>query len=155
MADAAAGRALFVYGSLQLDEVVEAVIGRRCPARPATLPGYRRRLLRDRSYPGVLPDSQASTEGVLLDGLSAEELAVLDRFEGEPYERRVASLRLAPVAAPQAAFVYVVRDDFAALMTDVPWDLDRFRAESLPGFLEQCRAFRREEVAGAAWRGPA
>jgi len=92
MEDDHARHALFVYGSLQVDEVMEAVTGRRFSGRPAILPGHRRRLLVGRSYPGVVPDPGESTPGIVFEGLASDDLEILDLFEGEPYERRVAPL---------------------------------------------------------------
>jgi len=153
--EAASGHALFAYGSLQVEEVMEAVTGRRFIGRPATLPGHRRRLLYGCTYPGVVADEVESTPGVLFEGLAASDLEILDLFEGEPYERRRLQLEVvAPVRARSTAFVYVVRDDRASLMSATAWDLATFRERSLATFLEQCHAFRREALRGGRWTRP-
>jgi gamma-glutamylcyclotransferase (GGCT)/AIG2-like uncharacterized protein YtfP len=145
--------ALFAYGSLQLAEVMEAVTGALFSALPARLPGHRRRALRGRSYPGIVADPHESTDGMLWRGLDAEALEILDLFEGEPYARVSCTVR--PLAAPPCeAFVYVIRDEHAHLMSDQPWELRGFRDDALRLFLDQCRAFARDVRAGARWRAP-
>jgi len=145
--------ALFAYGSLQLAEVMEAVTGARFSALPARLPGHRRRALRGRSYPGILVDPRESTEGVLWQGLDDEALGILDLFEGEPYARVSCTVR--PISAPPCeAFVYLIRDDHAHLMSDESWELRGFRDDALRVFLDQCRAFARDVRAGGRWRAP-
>jgi gamma-glutamylcyclotransferase (GGCT)/AIG2-like uncharacterized protein YtfP len=153
--EAASRHALFAYGSLQVEEVMEAVTGRRFKGRPATLPGHRRRLLHGCTYPGVVPDGLESTPGVLFEGLAEADLEILDLFEGEPYARRAEQLEIdGPVRARSTGFVYVVRDECAALMSGAPWDLATFRERSLSTFLEQCRAFRREALRGGRGKRP-
>jgi gamma-glutamylcyclotransferase (GGCT)/AIG2-like uncharacterized protein YtfP len=145
--------ALFAYGSLQIDDVMEAVTGRRFAGRPATLPGHRRRRLVGRSYPGVVADPGESTHGVLFDGLDAPALAILDLFEGEPYRRIECPIRTESGFAGQA-FVYVIRDDHAHLMSDEAWDLASFRDATLRAFLAQCREFARDVARGTRWVAP-
>ena len=43
-------RRLFAYGTLELPEVMEALLGRGLPHRNARLEGFERRLLRNRPY---------------------------------------------------------------------------------------------------------
>jgi gamma-glutamylcyclotransferase (GGCT)/AIG2-like uncharacterized protein YtfP len=127
-----------------LPEVMEIVAGRRFASRPAELRGWRRRLLRGAVYPAVVPAAGEATAGVLFEGLDAAVFARLDRFEGEPYERR--RLRVALGSGAQCeAFVYVLRPERHALLSDVPWDEAGFRARHLADYLAGCRAFAREE----------
>ena len=62
--------------------------GRRFRKQPALLPGYRKETPPG-GYPYVVPDPQASVEGVLMLDLTAETLRVLDHYEdeGELYRR--------------------------------------------------------------------
>ena len=134
---------LFSYGTLMLAEVMEIVAGRRFAARGATLAGYRRRLLRGRVYPGLLPAAGESVEGVLWEDVDPRALARIDRFEGEPYERRELGMTLAS-GESCAAFVYLLRPEHHALATDAAWHEAEFRARHLLAYLADCRAFARE-----------
>jgi gamma-glutamylcyclotransferase (GGCT)/AIG2-like uncharacterized protein YtfP len=134
---------LFSYGTLMLAEVMEVVAGRRFAARHATLAGYRRRLLRGRVYPGLLPAAGESVEGVLWEGLDPRALARIDRFEDAPYERVELHVTLAG-GQSCAAFVYLLRPEHHALASDAAWHEAEFRARHLRAYLADCRAFSRE-----------
>ncbi len=134
---------LFTYGTLMLPEVMEIVAGRRFAARSATLAGYRRRLLRDRVYPGLVPAAGESVEGVLWEDLDLQALARIDRFEDAPYERLELRVAVAP-GESCAAFVYLLRAEHRALATDAAWHEAEFRARHLPDYLADCRTFARE-----------
>jgi len=135
---------LFAYGTLMLPEVMEVVAGRRFASRPAELRGWRRRRLRGAVYPAVVPAAGEVTAGVLFEELDHATLARLDRFEGEPYERRL--LRVVPESGTGCeAFVYVLRPARQALLSDEPWDETEFRVRQLARYLAGCRAFAGEQ----------
>jgi gamma-glutamylcyclotransferase (GGCT)/AIG2-like uncharacterized protein YtfP len=72
---------LFVYGSLMDPAERLRVLGRAVDAIPARLPGYAR----DRKqYYFVAKQSDAVTNGAILEGLSAPDLAALDEYEQVP-----------------------------------------------------------------------
>lgn len=122
---------------------MEIVAGRRFAARPAVLRGWRRRLLRGAVYPALVPATDEATAGVLFEGLDAATIARLDRFEGEPYQRRLLRVTL-DGGAECEAFVYVLRPERHALLSDAPWDEAAFRARHLAAYLAGCRDFARE-----------
>jgi gamma-glutamylcyclotransferase (GGCT)/AIG2-like uncharacterized protein YtfP len=119
-----------------LPEVMEVVAGRLFERSPA--------LLRGAVYPAVVAAAGERTTGVLWEGLDADALARLDRFEGEPYERLL--LRVTPLSGEEReAFVYVLPPERHALLSDAAWDEAMFRARHLAGYLAGCRAFAREQ----------
>jgi gamma-glutamylcyclotransferase (GGCT)/AIG2-like uncharacterized protein YtfP len=140
--------AVFAYGTLQLDEVMEAVTGQRFEAARATLPGYRRNRLVDRSYPGVTPAPDAVTLGCLYRGIDAPTLERLDIFESEIYDRLELTVQMgASQADPTArAWVYVVAPRYRHLLSPDPWDLDAFMRDHGRVFIESCKRFRVEGV---------
>jgi gamma-glutamylcyclotransferase (GGCT)/AIG2-like uncharacterized protein YtfP len=121
---------LFTYGTLLVAEVMERVAGRRLPAERAVLVGWRRRLLRGATYPGLVPAPAESVEGLLYDGLDAEALARIDRFEGALYERRELAVTLGS-GESRPAFVYVLRPEHRELVSELPWSEAEFRARHL------------------------
>ena len=134
---------LFTYGTLMLAEVMEIVAGRHFAAQRATLAGHRRRLLRGRVYPGLLPDPGESVEGVLWEDVDPPALARIDRFEGSLYERP--ELRVTAASGECCgAFVYRLRPEHRALASDADWHEAEFRARHLLAYLADCRAFARE-----------
>ena len=73
----------FFYGTLIDEDVRQAVLGRHAPRRvaPALLRGWRRVTVPGKTYPIVLPDSQASVPGVFACGLTAAARRRLQRYE--------------------------------------------------------------------------
>ncbi|VEU33607.1 unnamed protein product [Pseudo-nitzschia multistriata] len=88
-----AGHRCFVYGTLMSPEVLRTLIG-RVPSiedRPAYLPwGYSRHPVSGRVFPAVIENASDKdrVKGLLLSGITDEELEVFDWFEADEYERR-------------------------------------------------------------------
>ena len=72
---------LFVYGSLMNPAERLRLLGRPIDASPARLPNYARGKKR---YYFVARQSEAVTDGAILEGLSARDLALLDKYEEVP-----------------------------------------------------------------------
>jgi gamma-glutamylcyclotransferase (GGCT)/AIG2-like uncharacterized protein YtfP len=72
---------LFVYGSLTNPAERQRLLHRSIGAEPARLVGYARG--RNRYY-FVREQADAVTAGAILSGLSARDLAILDRYEEVP-----------------------------------------------------------------------
>jgi gamma-glutamylcyclotransferase (GGCT)/AIG2-like uncharacterized protein YtfP len=124
---------LFVYGTLQFPEVLRALLGRIPDYSPVTLDGWRAAALARRTYPGLVP-ANATVPGMLLTGLTAEELDVLDQYESGPYDLRKLSL-----TDGRPAWSYVWIDATCVLPSD--WSADAFAAEHLSGFVAQVGAW--------------
>ncbi|TFG96253.1 MAG: gamma-glutamylcyclotransferase [Myxococcales bacterium] len=118
---------------------MELGAGRPFASRSATLHGHRRRLLRGEVYPAVIAATGERTDGVVYGGLDVGALERLDRFEGAHYERQRFPVQLAD-GADVAAFVYVLRAEYASLLGDALWDEATFRARHLRDYLVACRA---------------
>jgi gamma-glutamylcyclotransferase (GGCT)/AIG2-like uncharacterized protein YtfP len=72
---------LFAYGSLLNSAKRVLLLGRSINASPARLPNYARG--RKRFY-FVAKQADASTEGAILEGLTARDLTILDEYEEVP-----------------------------------------------------------------------
>ena len=94
---------LFVYGVLKDEVLTEALLGHPVNMQPAVIEGYRRSCFQHPDYEAyamAVKDDDASIEGILIDNLSAADLALLDRFEEtdmKMYERIEVSLAGEPV----------------------------------------------------------
>ena len=124
---------LFVYGTLTVDEVLMALLGRMPASRPEAAAGWRAAALRDLPYPGLVP-ADGVVRGRLLTDLTPAERALLDAFEGPWYERQPLAL-----ADGTAAIAYAWIDAPTALEED--WDGARFRRDELPAYLQRCAAW--------------
>jgi gamma-glutamylcyclotransferase (GGCT)/AIG2-like uncharacterized protein YtfP len=69
---------LFVYGSLMNPAQRFELLRRPVDAIPARLPGYARGQKR---YYFVARKADGATDGAVLEGLSAHDLAILDQYE--------------------------------------------------------------------------
>lgn len=119
---------LFVYGTLMVPAVIEAVIGRRPEGAAAVLPGFARYRVLGEEFPGLVPQEGAVTDGIVYDGLDRHELALADHYEGAWYERVEAKIGRAGVRMD--AYVYVVRPEYRDILSAEPWDLERYRRQS-------------------------
>ena len=72
---------LFVYGTLMNPAERLRLLGRPIDASPARLAGYTRGQKR---YYFIAKQPDAVTNGAVLEGLTASELAILDNYEDVP-----------------------------------------------------------------------
>ena len=89
---------LFVYGTLQVPNVIRRLISRVPCGEPAVLcqskqKMYERFALKRETYPVLLETEKRvdvdSIDGVLYHDLTGDEIRVLDEFEGEEYSREL------------------------------------------------------------------
>lgn len=77
-----APRALFFYGTLRYLPLLEVVVGRVPSTRHAWLQGYGTRAIEGQAHPTIKPSLSARSEGLLVEGLSEEEIARIAYYEG-------------------------------------------------------------------------
>ena len=144
---------VFAYGTLQFDAVMEIVTGRRFRGEPASLPGYFRRSLVERTYPGIAPviapaiapGAEEETPGLLYRGVDSATLVRLDVFESDIYDRLALDVVTGPGERVRA-WTYVVAPAHRHRLSDDPWDPDVFLREHGEAFVESCKRFRSEGV---------
>ncbi|MFI6464520.1 gamma-glutamylcyclotransferase family protein [Streptomyces sp. NPDC050538] len=132
---------LFVYGTLQFDAVLMALLGRIPEQAPASAPGYRAAALEGRVYPGLVSAPLGSSAvGLLLTDLSNVEWRILDAFEDERYDLREVTLSTGKVGW---AYVWPggeVRED--------AWDPEDFQAQHLAAYASRCAHIAPDLAAG-------
>jgi gamma-glutamylcyclotransferase (GGCT)/AIG2-like uncharacterized protein YtfP len=132
---------LFVYGTLMVPAVMRGVCGYTDVGMPAQLRGYRRRLIRGEVYPGIVSDPAETVEGLVYHGVTSQQIALLDAFESDFYERRVVSVSTR--GTDLSAEAYVLHEAHLALLSDRPWSLSQFHAEGIHRFTGEYRGFAR------------
>jgi gamma-glutamylcyclotransferase (GGCT)/AIG2-like uncharacterized protein YtfP len=132
---------LFVYGTLMVPEVIRGVCDYQQPGESAVLDGYRRRVVAGEVYPAIVPDPDEQVSGRLYRGLSSRQTQLLDAFEGEMYQRRTVSLRIA--AGIVAAEAYVLRDAYIRYLSAELWSLEAFLTDGLGRFASEYQGFDR------------
>jgi len=118
-------RDLFTYGSLMCEDIMASVVGDHLRCTPAILPGYRRFLVRDEHYPGVIADQSGTVAGIVYHNITPEGWSRLDRFEGEMYDRRPVTVRFENGTEAQV-HCYLFRPEFQQQLTTIEWDYAAF-----------------------------
>lgn len=125
---------LFIYGTLQDADILGAVLGRPVDVtrlRRARAPHYRAVAHPDRVYPALVKATADTASGLLLENLSALDLAVLDAFEGDEYRREAIAIEVE--GAPSTADAYL---PVAAIAAAAPaWSLAEWTAAHKPAVL--------------------
>lgn len=148
---------LFVYGTLQFPEVLQAVLLRVPRLDPAQAPGHRVVRLDGRIYPGLVK-AAGSARGFLIGDLTAAEWRILDEFEGDEYDVLPVGVvhrdgapagagGSRPAGRPQVrqgargALTYACRASAGPM--DADWSAEHFARTHLPAYAEECAAWRR------------
>ncbi|MFF7705443.1 gamma-glutamylcyclotransferase family protein [Streptomyces lydicus] len=121
---------LFVYGTLQFDAVLQALLGRVPKRAPASAPGWRAAALEGRVYPGLIAAPDAAAPGLLLTDLSRREWAILDAFEDDRYD-----LREVELTSGGRGLAYVWPDGD---VRDEDWNADQFTTRHLQEYAARC-----------------
>lgn len=96
---------LFVYGTLLQPAIMQQVTGRIFPALPASLPGYQCYRLRNRTYPGIIVQANASVNGVVYQ-INRRALRLIDLYEDGCYKRQVVTVTT--TLGSVQAYTYVI-----------------------------------------------
>lgn len=130
----------FAYGSLIFDSVVRAVTGGTFESEQATLKGFARYTVQGATYPGLIPDARQVVKGTLYRHVTSHALRLLDRFEGEYYERCTVTVETAEGRKDQAE-TYVIREAYRHLLSEEAWDPQIFERNHLRAFLSSYQGF--------------
>lgn len=128
---------LFAYGTLQLPEVMQRLLGRPVEGVPAILEHYRSGLVARANFPGIVPDPGKTVNGSLLSGFRQEDLQRLDAYEGELYRRIRVEVRLGQPRSQtvKQCWVYCMAHWAQDRVTDTPWTIEWYRQEGAKGRL--------------------
>jgi hypothetical protein len=102
----------FFYGTLLDRDVRRAVLGPGADTlaiEPALLPGYRRIATWGTVVPGLVRQSGAVTEGLIVRGITDTDGKRLDRYEGRGYRRIPCEILAAAEKRPRALVYIAIR----------------------------------------------
>jgi len=111
---------VLTYGSLMFEPVWSAVVTGRYSSRAVRVDGWQRYVIPGEDYPGAVLSAGSSMTGVVWKGVGAEDLARLDAFEGDQYER----VRVLVEPESRPAWIYAWRG--ARPLASTLWDPDAF-----------------------------
>lgn len=131
---------IFVYGTLMIPSVMYAITARHFRSQKAILKGYARFTIKGESFPGIIPVTDKSTEGILYFNVDEPSLERLDIFEGDLYQRT-------PIQAETQggkilnAETYVIKPEHRDYLSLQKWDVEEFVQNSLEAFLNTYQGF--------------
>jgi hypothetical protein len=137
----------FFFGTLMDIDVLSEVIGRKVPAellKPAHLSGFRRVAVEGASYPIIVEDEDGVVEGVMMAGISPEERALLEAYEGKGY--RVTDARVDARAQRREVLMFEPVEG-AHSVKGKDWDLAHWQRHDKAHFLEGVRRWKSAERA--------
>lgn len=137
------GYTFFFYGSLMDLELLEAVLGRapdHLSFTPGWLAGYAAETAAGYSFPTLVEDRAARTDGLLTHGLSDDDVARIAYFEDTEYAPTV--LDIATAESDVAAQVFMATT--ALKSTGELWSFERWRRNHKPLLLAVTHRVMRE-----------
>jgi len=119
-----------------------AVTTRKFRFTGATLRGYARFTVKGESYPGIVPRTDAATEGVIYFDVDELSLERLDEFEGDLYQRTpvLAEMERGGISDAEA---YVIKPKFRDHLSLTEWNVVEFTQKHLEAFLETYSGFQK------------
>ncbi|WPT14320.1 AIG2-like protein C [Picochlorum sp. SENEW3] len=131
---------VFVYGTLQYPSILTALINRVPTMHKAVVHGYKRYGLTDYVFPAVVEDASASVDGLLLTGLSEQEMVILDEYEGDEYRKEEVEVNVfrdtggSAEASLEKALLYVWMDEYKHLLNGKEWNKEAFESKHFDGY---------------------
>ena len=131
---------IFAYGTLMIPDVMYAVTTREFRFKNAILRGYARFTVKGESYPGIIPATDAVTQGIIYLDVDELPLERLDAFEGDLYQR-------IPIQAETKekeifnAETYAIKSKFRRCLSLKEWNVKEFTQKHLEAFLETYSGF--------------
>ncbi len=117
------------------------VAGTRLLCEAAMLHGYRRFLVKDEQYPGVVATVGGVVAGIVYHGIDVANWQRLDRFEGEMYERQQVRVCYADGSEAEVD-CYLFRPEFSHRLTATEWDFAAFLQGGKTLFQHQYSGFK-------------
>ena len=133
---------IFAYGTLMIPEVMYAVTTREFRFKNAMLRGYVRFTVKGESYPGIIPVTDAATEGIIYFDVDKLSLARLDAFEGDLYQRTPVRVEMEKDEILNAE-TYVIKPEYRGYLSSKEWNVKEFNQKHLGAFLETYQGFQK------------
>ena len=111
-----------------------AVTARHFRFKKAILKGYVRFTVKGESYPGIIPQADAITEGILYFNVDEPSLERLDIFEGDLYQRTQILVETEGEEILNAE-TYVIKPEYRGYLSAKEWDVKEFIQKDLETFL--------------------
>ncbi len=107
----------------------------------ATLKNFFCSKIRDREYPGIIPQAGTIVSGVLYYNLESEAIHRLDVFEGDMYQRKNVDV-ITDTKGSTKAMTYVIKPQHIDLLTGEEWNFEDFLTKGKEKFKETYFGFQ-------------
>jgi AIG2-like family. len=122
------------------DRVWSRLVNGHYTAIPATLHGYQRLAVKDEEYPVAVAEPTATITGMLYLNISPDDIAQLDKFEGDYYTRLPTPvITIKGVIYP--AETYILKPAYQHIATANTWDEEFFRTHGIEQFIARYQGF--------------
>ena len=129
---------LFAYGTLMFPEIWERVVGGEFRHMPATVHGFSVYRAAGQLFPVMVAAGENdSVAGIVIYDLTAADLATLDNYESDIYQRIDVSAVLADGRVERAQ-TYLLPAAKRHLASREPWMAEWFRREAMAAYMKQC-----------------
>lgn len=125
---------IFTYGTLMIPAVMYTATARHFRFKRAMLSGYARFRVKGESYPGIIPQVDAITEGIIYLNVDELSLEQLDAYEGELYQRTRVRVETEGAEILDAE-TYVIKPEYQDFLSSKKWDAREFIQKHLETFL--------------------
>ena len=114
---------------------MQAVTGKNFKPVHATLNGYQRLKIKNKTYPALIKNKHCFVNGELYRHIDAKALALIDQFEDICYERTLVDVSVDN--KKERAFVYVWKNEYKNQLTDEEWSLEEFKRKYLKLYINR------------------
>ena len=125
-----------------ISDVMCAVTTREFRFKNAILRSHARFTVKGESYPGIIPVTDAVTEGIIYFDVDELSLERLDAFEGDLYQRTPI---LAEIKGGEIinAETYIIKPKYRDFLSSKKWNVKEFAQKHLEAFLETYSGFQK------------
>jgi len=126
-----------------IPDVMCAVTTREFRFKNAILRSHARFTVKGESYPGIIPATDAVTEGIIYFDVDELSLERLDAFEGDLYQRTpiLAEMEGGEIFNAEA---YIIKPKFRNHLSSSEWNMKEFAQKHLEAFLETFSGFKKK-----------
>lgn len=124
---------LFVYGTLQNNEVVQALTGKEFEKLPFRLNGYRVALVRNEHFPGMVISDSDHANGFILRSVDPESYARICDWEDSRYTPVNLHVNVAGSETEVVTFVWQHPEQLSGV-----WDNESYRSGHMSECVQEC-----------------
>jgi gamma-glutamylcyclotransferase (GGCT)/AIG2-like uncharacterized protein YtfP len=121
---------IFAYGTLMIPSVMHVVTAHHFGSQKAILRDYARFTVKEELYPGIIPVTDAITEGMIYFNVDELSLGHLDTFEGDLYQRTQVRVETEGKGILNAE-TYVIKSEYLGYLSSKAWDVNEFIQKDL------------------------